>query len=353
MRKSFLLLFLLALLPMAGWAAEGDTTIKLVTDAGEVPETGSLTGSLAYSETGYQFNVYRENKQGHLGLVENPTWAYSEDGEIFSTVAGIPSFKTAGYYMARGGNGDKDSWSSAIQILPKTTQQGDDPGTPVVTPLYQEVQVQPISGVNMVYGGKIDLSENNAKNVISLVGLELNSEEDALKKAIIGLLKVNEEESLKTKRAGTTQTYSLGLKNEANCYVELGDITYKISPILDAQVNIVKGTNELEGIDNQLLLSVKQNLPYNGEPQELVEVPKGASLYPGIEYLMVPAANWEAFRTALREAIPQGTAGRPGRFAQAQEWNISALAADFEFPLGYKWQIEIPEGKDVGRKNRE
>ena len=213
----------------------------------------------------------------------------------------------------------------------------------------------------MVYGGKIDLTEENAINVISLVGLELNTEEDALKKAIIVKLKVNEEESLKTKPAGTTQTYSLGLIDEEDCYVyvqleEDGTTktkTYKISPILDAQVNILKGTNELEGVDGELLLSVKQRLPYNGKLQDLVEeVPEGASSYPGIEFLMVPASKYRAFYTALR-ALPENTPGRPG-WRNSQQWRDNptnwttvAQLEDKNLPEGYAWGVELPQGKDV------
>ena len=352
MRKNFLLVFLLALLPLAGWAqTKGDIEIRKVVDGEET----AVTAPLEYNENGYQLVVYKFDGpgDGQWTKVGNPSWAYCETADGNFTTLATTQFKTAGYYKAHAG-GANASWSDPIQILPKTTQ-GDDPSTPVAgDETYKEVQVKGISGVEMPWGGEIEMTEDNAINVISLVGLELNTQEDALKKAIIVKLKVNNAAQLKTFNVGT-YPYSLGLKYSSEedlaAAIEAGEesenygtyntvivdgVEYKISPIDDAEVNIVKAKNELTYIDDELALQAL-TLTYNGDPQNLVGLPVVEDGQPaikpatigGVEYFMLTKAAYDALVAATENPAP-------------------ANPAQYEIPEGATWSETIPQGTAVG-----
>lgn len=317
MRKNFLLVFLLALLPLVGWAQDYEITFYSADDPDNAITQMDYTGeALDVVIMGHKKGGNHEAEELQLTGADKATVLFSTDGTL-ANLQTVTEFKEIGTYyvtheieLAPGPDGEKINEVGTFTVV-----DPDAPAEPVAE-TWKEVQVKNLSSATMPYGGEVDMSPENAINVISLVGLELNTQEDALKKAIIVKLKINEAAQLKTYNVGT-YPYSLGLKYNSNeevvageedpeAYgdyntVVLGDVTYKISPIDGGYVTIVKGQNELTFIDDELALQALTQT-YNGQLQDLVGLPeveegedpiKPATLG-GVEYFMLTKAQYEA-----------------------------------------------------------
>ena len=152
-----------------------------------------------------------------------------------------------------------------------TFENGGNTATFVVeAPSVKDVKVYPVTSVTMYYGGEIELTEENADNVITLSPEEYNTL--AVKKAIITKLKINEAAALATKNVGDQYPFTLGLKDNSDNTVEFdnGRTILKIMPTGTGNVAVLPAQNELIKINNLLTIAVANGLVYNNTDQNLV-----------------------------------------------------------------------------------
>lgn len=333
MKRNFLLLLLLTLLPVAGWAdlvfkAGSDATaasqaidptkeVVLTTADPMVAVTAWTTQRLRYyTLTATERNVtligtyYTNDRVAHyvpnsndqnaqgalLASATNYSWIllYSATGEdndwadVTSTIqkSGANIYiTTPGYYKisvtyVAGTSGNGSTWNNgSLYTLDDPTTIESDPIHVVKAPEAItsdiELEITPVDGKKFYYQTPEEAFIPDATWFTTNKDY-VNADRD-LKTAIANMLKVNEAKMLSTASVGV-QDYSLVLKDEYDSEQGLNIIpipgteyNYIIMPAHYGKINIIQGTNTLVEIDREYLFEAVDGLAYNGKNQKLVK----------------------------------------------------------------------------------
>ena len=271
MKKSFLLLLLMTLLPLASWAqtlkfTSGDT----YAEANEV-ETLTL---------GNQPNVWliweAEYPDGPVNVTDDVDWLLFDDVdgwyEVDEFEAGVE------YKVVYGAWDDPTAYDYFLFHESGDDQQGDDDDDDDDDATLVEVQVTPVSGLSFEYQTPLDeivVRPDMVSITVNPVGVNpfLTPEGRA---EVAEKLKIDNAKELSEAQVGEKQ-YRFAIADPEDETIEKGDITYIIKPILYGIINIVAGQNELinYGSPNDenptFGFDVITGIPYDGQKHDLVE----------------------------------------------------------------------------------
>ena len=257
MKRNFLLMLLLTLLPLAGWATIGDFTLT----SGDEPDGNNYVlqarvGEEAQSVTCWYFDT-ETTPAAWVDVTNNVTW-YQWDATLNDNAGGYSSTAYSGDFVVGKYQAVYGGLSAELTVYTEETPEQQ----------LVEVQVKPVSGAEMPYGTPAEQFTVN-KDMVSITVAKFLT--DAGREQIAGFLKVNEAAVLATNPAGT-YLYSLGLKDKNTCTITEGNTTYYIKPVDDAQIVITKGKNKLvDGLAaNGTPFETITGIPYNGSFQDLV-----------------------------------------------------------------------------------
>ena len=269
MKKSFLLLLLMTLLPLATWAQDLD----LVFTSGDTYDADATITELQAPSNGPRvWLIWDSYNQGEPTDVTNEvTWQIWDDEDGYLDYDTSDGFIAGDYYVSWVGYDDTEELGEAGAGF--TFRSGDDQqgaGDPTLV----EVQVTPVSGLSFDYQTPLDeivVRPDMVSITVNPAGVNPFLTQDG-RALIASYLKIDNAKELSEAQVGEKQ-YRFAIADPENETYEDGDITYIIKPILYGIINIVAGQNELlEGLGTAgFAFDVVTGIPYDGQKHDLVE----------------------------------------------------------------------------------
>ena len=301
MKKNFLLLFLMALLPLAGWGqnlsfkVDGQEVTQLEYEDAQDGVTVIGTTSDRWSINNGRYYGYNNVQSGQT--LTNVTWKWSPSSN--GTPIEMDDFDgRAGFWYAEstyytGNNVQISAGSRLISIIigllggsfqptgvtTTHTETGvlqvlPDPNIPDEPEEEGNVvlKVQPTTSQTMVYQSKTADEIVPNLNWITTSSDFVNLRDD-VRQQVAELLIINQAAELADPITGYVGDHdiTLGLKDATKNTVQYGEVLYIIQTVDHGSVKITPAKNELnKDANGNFIIKLAKGLTYTGEPQNLV-----------------------------------------------------------------------------------